>query len=258
MKKKPIFNDKNILSDNDRALWESQNEILSQRYKTPYDNEISNYKYISPIEAGVANAHKNAFNATPINVSYQVEAAGDSQYNENMPGTMYLGDNYMNDIENYRSNRQGVMAGLFNQTVKLGGKTLNNVIGGLAGFIYGIGDAVISRDASKILDNKFLDMIDGFDKSMNENLPVYKSNDYKNNAWYENMFKHPMMSADGLIDTYSFILGAVGTELLTAGSGTASVAARGASLFNKIFKGGKLLEEGATIASDINKVAKVV
>lgn len=139
------------------------------------------------------------------------------------------------DINEWRSEQQGVLPSMGNSIVKFAAKTGINVIGGTAGTIYGLGAAAADGKLSSMWDNQVINELDSWSKGLDAAMPVYKSADYQNANFLEK-FLNPVMMFDELSDVASFTAGAVLTELLTAGLASGLVAARATGVIGKVLK----------------------
>ena len=248
---------------------DQEESVLSNRYKGEYDKQFQNKnKEIPPTKISYAEREKNlrnrnieyqrtqAFQSDPINIGQQVINAGESKYNEDMPGNIYTEDDYLNKINDYRSNQQSGIAKAGDLAIQFIGKTALNTIGGVGGFVYGLGSALVNKDASKIIDNDVLDLKNSLDKFLTENMPVYVNSKA---SWY-----NPAKLGTTIVDTYSFIAGAVLTEMLTAGLGSAAVGVKGAQLLNKftkvddVIKGIAKVGSKANISKNLNAARQIV
>lgn len=115
------------------------------------------------------------------------------------------------DFEDLRRNEQGnFQAGvnLFNQFV---GKTAVNALGGVIGGFYSLGAAAINGDASLLFDNSVNRAFDKGTKWVEENNSVFTSQRARDNA---PLGFFSFETVKDFTDAYSFIAGAVASELL--------------------------------------------
>lgn len=151
------------------------------------------------------------------------------------------------EIDDWRSEQQGVLPSLGNSFTKFIAKTGVNVLGGTAGTVYGLANAAATGTLSGMWDNDVINELDSWSKSLDNSLPVYKSKDYNNSNFLEK-FVHPLMLFDEFSDAASFTAGAVVTELLTAGIASEFVAARALNLIGKEMKAAKVLSTAENAA----------
>lgn len=126
-------------------------------------------------------------------------------------------------LEDIRESNQGSLSALGNSLGKFVGKTAINVIGGLGGTVYGGVNAIAQGDYSKLWDNSFMDKLDILDKGVDNIFKVYKSLDYEDQNILQRAFLHPVQFTDDAMGALSFTVGAILTELLTSGLGSATV-----------------------------------
>ena len=131
------------------------------------------------------------------------------------------------DFEHLRRNSQGKIsaaAGLAGQFV---GKTAVNTVGGIVGGFYSLGAAAVNGDSSLLFDNSVNRTLDKASEWVDENNSVFTSQAGRQNA------PLGLFSIEGVKDVgdaYSFIAGAVASELivdgLSFGIGAAGLPAR--------------------------------
>lgn len=169
----------------------------------------------------------------------------------------YDGDIYadqLGDLDNIRSQNQGVFNSLGNTTMNFLGKTAVNVVGGVVGAIYGAGSAIANGDLSKLWDNDLTQKLDESSDAIGEYFKVYKSSDYQDKFILNKMFSNPLMFTDEFMDTLSFTAAAVATEMLTGGMASGGVASSAMNYFNKLVKTTK----GLDALGDVSKVSGAI
>lgn len=169
--------------------------------------------------------------------------------------TRYDNDIYshqLGDLEDIRSQNQGVFSALANSTANFLGKTAVNIVGGLTGAVYGAGSALYNGDISKLWDNEVTQALDETSDAIGEAFRVYKSSDYQDKFILNKMISNPVMFADEFMDTLSFTAGAVVTELLSGGLASGAVAPKAMQYLNKLFKSSKAIS-GLDKAGDVAK-----
>ena len=121
------------------------------------------------------------------------------------------------DIDETRGQRQTNWDKFGNGVIKnLLGKTATNVVGGIAGTVYGLGSALINLDFDKMYDNEFARLLDDTNEWMDGKMPHY----YTRAEMQEESLLKRMGSANFIYDQvtngFSFLAGAVITEMLAA------------------------------------------
>lgn len=115
------------------------------------------------------------------------------------------------DFENLRRNEQSNLSAgvnLFNQFV---GKTAVNAIGGIIGGFYGLGGAVVNQDSSLLFDNSVNRKLDEATDWIEQNNSTFTSKAGRDNAPL-GFFSYETVK--DFTDAYSFIAGAVGSEII--------------------------------------------
>lgn len=169
----------------------------------------------------------------------------------------YTGFNVMQDnvnLEEVLSSGQS----RFTKTLNLGsqfiGKTAVNAVGGVVGSLYGVGSAIANAEFNKIYDNSVNRYFDGLTESIEKNNTI---NVNSNDSFFS--FK----SIKGIGDAFSFIAGAVGSELIMqtagnalGGAGLATAAAR-FQRYGKILSGTKASKASVEIAKGFKQLASL-
>ena len=181
------------------------------------------------------------------------------------------------DFEHLRRNSQGYVstgAGLLGQFL---GKTSVNVLGGVVGGFYSLGAAAVQGDSSLLFDNSVNRALDNASEWVDKNNTVFTSQQGRKDA------PLGLFSIEGLKDmndAYSFIAGAVASELivdgLSFGVGAAGLpgriarmtgnafgkAKKGVGLGNNVSKTGNYMSRTSEVsklleATDINDVKRL-
>ena len=166
---------------------------------------------------------------------------------------------------------QGILDRGAKAVAKFAGKTIGNVVGGLAGTVYGAGRALFTFDTSNFYEgNHIFDALDGYNEFVDENTVIQGSYGYHDKGFLEKIASDPSkLFLDEGSNAASFVAGAVLTELLTAGLGTGAVGvqagrlgaslgkATGISKLGAASKGMKMAK-GLDMTAETSKVMKAV
>ena len=167
---------------------------------------------------------------------------------------------------------QGNVEAFFTGMGKWASKTLNSVTS-LIPLVYGIGSALVNRDATKLFDNTLFDQWEKNDQWIDSRMVVYGGYDYhqldengKPKGFFARLTSNPMKSlADDVAPMAAFVSGAILTEIAAAAlavptggaavvTNTARLAAQGTRLFSK----GVRTVRGLDALSDMDKMRKLV
>lgn len=134
---------------------------------------------------------------------------------------------------------QGFLQELGNFSGKLLGKTAV-AVSGIIPAVFGIANAIVTLDASKLYDNSAFDTWGKMDKALDEYFVVYGGDSYtagEQKHVFARFMDNPMKSlADDFAPTIAFVAGAVGTSYITGGISNLQ-AAKGLSYINGLSKG---------------------
>ena len=117
------------------------------------------------------------------------------------------------DLQDVRAENQSGLAKLGVSTLKAGVLAATTFLDGTAGFIYGLGSSIANADLNRMNANAFSDALQNMNEYMEEVAPMYKSKEYEEKPWYENLGTVELW-ADGVIKNMGFTAGA-----LISGSG---------------------------------------
>jgi hypothetical protein len=162
------------------------------------------------------------------------------------------------DLNDTRTANQGTLSSLGNSTASFLGKTVNSVIGGVAGTIYGVGSAIANKDVSKLWDNSFLDKTDEIDKGLGDIFKVYKSSDYLQSNFLQRAFLHPLQFTDDATQALSFTAGAIISTLITEGAADAMVVPKALKFMKTLSQGAEAAEATAELLSPAQKLLRGV
>lgn len=145
---------------------------------------------------------------------------------------------------------------------KFGLKTLNAVVGGTAGVVYGVGSAISEGNLSSLYDNKFSNWLADVDTKMNYQLPNYYTKQEQEKGLFGQMGTANFW-ADKAFGGLSFTLGAIVSEGLWAwATGGTSLATAGARWGTKLAKGARwaaeTVGEEAVAAKAVGKIANLL
>jgi hypothetical protein len=174
-----------------------------------------------------------------------------SQYDN---GNMYAED--LNHLDDIRANNQGTLKALALDVPKFIGKTALNVIGGIAGTVYGVGSAIANGEASKLWDNSLNDKLDALDKGVDDMFKVYKNSDYEEQNILQRAFLHPTQFISDATDALSFTAGAIVSEYLTAGMASESILPKALKYMKGLGRGAEAAEATAQLSGAASKITK--
>jgi hypothetical protein len=143
------------------------------------------------------------------------------------------------DNDEARAQKQSSIEQVAKQIPKFAGKTALNVVGGLAGTIYGAGAAIVEGDFSALYDNAVMNKLEHMKESIDKALPVYNTNAYKDANFLQKMFLHPAQLSDELSDALAFTAGAVLTGMITGGAYNALLPVRALKAMHALDKAAK-------------------
>lgn len=144
-----------------------------------------------------------------------------------------------------------------NGFAKLGLKTVNAVIGGTAGIIYGIGSAISDGNASSIYDNKFSNTLNDWDAKLGYQLPNYYTKQEENAGVFGQMGTANFW-ADKFLGGLAFTAGAIISEGIWGwATGGTSLATAGARLGGKIAGLGRAGRWGVEAIGEAGVVAGI-
>lgn len=148
----------------------------------------------------------------------------------------YMGRNPLNpniDFEHLRRNSQSTVGATVNTATQFAGKTLVNAVGGVVGGFYSIGSALANWDSTKLYDNNVNRALDEATDWVDQNNSVFTSQ----RANEENsLIGFNVETMKNLSDGFSFIAGAVLSEITTAGLASGSVALSSGSKLARLNK----------------------
>lgn len=100
----------------------------------------------------------------------------------------------------------------------MGMKTLVHAVGGTAGVAYGLVDMIAEGNLRAFYDNDFAKYLDDLNKTIDDNLAIYKTQEEKNMNFWQKMWTNSFWAKD-VTDAGAFVLGAIvvgkGTGLIT-------------------------------------------
>lgn len=127
------------------------------------------------------------------------------------------------NLQEFRGYTQTVGDKWGNGLIKFGGKTLTNVVGSTIGLGYGIYSGIRDGEFNSFYNNEFARGIDDINKYMDGALPNHYTVEERNKGLWDQMGTANFWS-DQVMNGMSFVAGAVMTEMLTAGLGSAALA----------------------------------
>ena len=126
------------------------------------------------------------------------------------------------NLQEFRGYTQSIADKWGNGLIKFGGKTLTNVVGSTIGLGYGIYAGVRDGEFNSFYNNEFARGIDDINKYMDGALPNHYTVEERNKGLWDQMGTANFWS-DQVMNGMSFVAGAVMTEMLTAGLGSATL-----------------------------------
>lgn len=133
------------------------------------------------------------------------------------------------DNQEYHAQRQGAGEKWANGLLKFGGKTLNAVVGGTVGTVYGVGSWISNGSFESVYNNDFSNWLADLDVKMNNNLANYYSKQEQEKGVFGQMGTANFWS-DKVLGGLSFTAGAIVSEGIwawaTGGASLATAAAR--------------------------------
>lgn len=87
-------------------------------------------------------------------------------------------------------------------------KTLSHAVGGTAGVAYGLTNMIVKGNLSAFYDNDFAKYLDDLNKSIDDNLAIYKTQEEKNMNFWQKMGTASFWAKD-VTDAGAFVLGAI-------------------------------------------------
>ena len=183
-------------------------------------------------------------------------SAGDTNLVDYTPSKYdnFITPNDLPNLENIRSNNQGILDSLGRSTANFIGKTAVNVVGGLAGTAYGAVDAIREGKLSNLWDNDLTTALDKASENIGDYFKVYKSGDYEESNFLAKAFLHPIQFTDETMDALSFTAGAVITEMASQGLASGVINARAL----KYLKGLSKVSEAAEVGAELGKGANLI
>lgn len=125
------------------------------------------------------------------------------------------------DYEDTRAEFQGWDEQLANGLTKFAGKTATGIVGGLA-MLPGLAYGLATGSFTNVYDNAFQRSLDDANAAMDEALPNYVTREEEKNNVLESLGTMNFWANDAL-GAASFVVGAIGTELLSAGIASAMI-----------------------------------
>jgi len=148
-----------------------------------------------------------------------------------------------------------------NGVAKFVGKTATATAGGVVGSIYGLGDAVVKGDWTAIYDNDFYDVMDDWNKQMDNGLSNYYAKQERDNNFGQSLMTTNFWAND-FLGGLSFTAGAIASEaILAAATGGSSLvvgAARTAMRATEALKGIKYAKGASKILTNHLSKARAV
>lgn len=183
------------------------------------------------------------FNVRPEEVLKET-SSGDmvAKFDNYIPGT--------NNEERFAL-EQSTGSKIGNGLLKFGGKTLNAIVGGTVGSVYGVGKWIQEGSFQASYDNDFVNWLDDLNVKMDYKLPNYYTEQEKNNSFGQSLGTTNFWAND-VLGGLSFTVGTVISEGIWAwATGGGSLATTGARVG---MRAGKWLGEGAALTRSLNKM----
>lgn len=225
-------------NDLQKALYEIENTT----------SNASSYNYGTPVEPH----NKPSFYEKNYNVDELYgRLAGSGEYVKKF-------DTYTPNIDNYEYAAQNQSSGekWANGTLKFGSKTLNAVVGGTVGVVYGVGAFLGDGEVSSLYDNDFSNKLADLDTKLNYQLPNYYTKQENEEGVFSQMGTANFWS-DKFLGGLSFTVGAIVSEGIWAyATGGTSLATLGARAGAKLARFGRWGVEGIGEAGVIAGMSK--
>lgn len=205
---------------------------IANPFQSMVDNRIDMTDY--SIDANNAYTRLNSGELTPLYENY-------------IPGT---------NNEDRLAKQQSTTERWLNGLAKFGTSTLNTVVGGTVGTLYGIGAAVNEGSFNAVFDNDFTQYLDDLNTKMRYELPNYYSQQEKDRAFYKNMLGDGAANfwADKALGAAAFTVGAIVSEgIWAAATGGASLTTTAARMAARGGRVGKWATK--VIGKDVTKAA---
>ena len=129
-------------------------------------------------------------------------------------------------------------------------KTINNAVGTIGGFAYGVIDAARTGSMQSLFDNKFMDYINDFDTYVGNTNAIYKSKADREATGLD-YWTRGTTFADDVTSGLSFLTGAIGGEAVLA------YATGGASLPSTMARIGTRLGQSSKVLKTFNAARKL-
>ena len=164
----------------------------------------------------------------------------------------------LDDLGEFRGATQTTADKWGNGMAKFGGKTFVNVVGGLAGWLYGGVAAAATQDASKMYNNDLGTLIDHLNESMDEALPNHYTKLEREKGVWDQMGTANFWS-DKVTNGFSFLAGAAITEVaatwMGGGLGAAANWMRISAQASRLFKNASLANKLGGISKRASQFA---
>ena len=146
------------------------------------------------------------------------------KFNHELPDYANFAQNQYNvKLKNFidtLDENQSWLDNLGNISAKALGSAGVQIVGNLGGLAFGLGEALMKGDSKYLYDNGFYDMTDSAQETIDQRFVVYGGSDYdrENEGFFSRLWTHPAKTlADDLVPAASFVVGAIGSEILTGG-----------------------------------------
>jgi hypothetical protein len=161
------------------------------------------------------------------------------------------------DQEEYAASKQ-TSSDLWSRGLNnFGLKTLNNTVGQLGGFVYGVFDAARTGSMQSLYDNKFMDYINDFDTYVNNTGAIYKSKADREATGLD-YWSRGTTWADDFTNGMAFLSGAAISEgLLAYATGGSSLSTTAARLGARLGQSSKVLKAFNSARKISNPASKV-
>lgn len=167
---------------------------------------------------GGNNTKKKGFQNEGFQVGDAYDRLSDGTYSAKYENFLQGTDN-----EDRLAKEQGTGEQWRNGIAKFWGKTATAIGGGTLGTLYGLGDAVVSGDWTAIYDNDFYDVMDDWNKQMDNGLSNYYTKEQREMGFLESAGTANFWAND-FLGGLSFTVGAIASESIwAAATGGASL-----------------------------------
>lgn len=229
-----------------------QNDIIMKAEEKKYSaSNYDTYKGLQSSGISIPTTDKVSFTNEGFNIKDAYTSLSDgsliTRYDDFQQGT---------DNEDRHARNQSTTSKWTNGLGKFVGKTLNNVVGGTLGTVYGAISAIAEGNWENVYDNSFYDLLDDYNTKMDNFSANYRKQEERDLNFFQSMGTANFW-ADDFLGGLSFMTGTIISESLwaaaTGGSSLSTTMARTGLRYGKYFGLAKTLTNGAKVATEGGK-----